>query len=48
MAASIPAFVEPLLWWARESIDLTQVAAPHKIGVPDDACTCGLWPSAHV
>lgn len=37
MAASIPALVEPaVLRWARESIDLTPVAAARKIGVPDD------------
>ena len=37
MARSIPAMVEPsLLRWARESIDLTPVAAARKIGVPDD------------
>jgi transcriptional regulator with XRE-family HTH domain len=37
VAASIPALVEPsVLRWARESIDLTQVAAARKIGVPDD------------
>lgn len=35
--ASIPAIVEPsVLRWARESIDLTPVAASRKIGVPDD------------
>ncbi len=37
MAASIPALVEPsVLRWARESIDLTPVAAARKIGVPDN------------
>ncbi len=37
MAASIPALVEPsVLRWARESIDLTPVAAARKIGVPDE------------
>lgn len=37
MAASIPALVEPsVLQWARESIDLTPLAAARKIGVPDD------------
>jgi Zn-dependent peptidase ImmA (M78 family) len=37
MAASIPALVEPsVLQWARESIDLTALAAARKIGVPDD------------
>jgi Zn-dependent peptidase ImmA (M78 family) len=37
VAASIPALVEPsVLRWARESIDLTPVAASRKIGVPDD------------
>lgn len=37
MAASIPAHVEPsVLQWARESIDLTALAAARKIGVPDD------------
>lgn len=33
----MPALVEPsVLRWARESIDLTPVAAARKIGVPDD------------
>jgi len=37
VATSIPALVEPsVLRWARESIDLTPVAASRKIGVPDD------------
>jgi len=37
VAASIPALVEPsVLRWARESIDLSPVAASRKIGVPDD------------
>jgi Zn-dependent peptidase ImmA (M78 family) len=37
VATSIPALVEPsVLRWARESIDLTPVAAARKIGVPDD------------
>jgi len=37
VAASIPALVEPsVLRWARESIDLTPIAAARKIGVPDD------------
>lgn len=37
MATSIPALVEPsVLRWARESIDLSPVAASRKIGVPDD------------
>lgn len=37
VAASIPALVEPsVLRWARESIDLTPVAAARKIGVPDE------------
>lgn len=37
VAASIPALVEPsVLRWARESIDMTPVAAARKIGVPDD------------
>jgi Zn-dependent peptidase ImmA (M78 family) len=35
--ASPPALVEPsVLRWARESIDLTPVAAARKIGVPND------------
>lgn len=37
MAASIPAVVEPsVLRWARESIDLTPVAAARKLNLPDD------------
>lgn len=37
MPASPPALVEPsVLRWARESIDLTAVAAARKIGVPDN------------
>lgn len=37
MPASPPALVEPsVLQWARESIDLSPVAAARKIGVPDD------------
>lgn len=37
MAQSIPALVEPdVLRWARESIDLTQVAASRKLKLPDD------------
>jgi Zn-dependent peptidase ImmA (M78 family) len=37
MAASIPALVEPaVLRWARETIDLTPIAAARKIGVQDD------------
>jgi Zn-dependent peptidase ImmA (M78 family) len=44
VAASIPALVEPsVLRWARESIDLTPVAAARKIGVPDDRV--GAWES---
>lgn len=44
MAASIPALVEPsVLQWARESIDLTPLAAARKIGVPDDRVTA--WES---
>nr|WP_222711112.1 ImmA/IrrE family metallo-endopeptidase [Quadrisphaera setariae] len=36
MSASIPAMVSPtMLRWARETIDLTPVAASRKIGVPD-------------
>lgn len=36
MAQSTPALVEPsVLRWARESIDLTPLAAARKIGVPD-------------
>ncbi len=36
MPASPPALVEPsVLRWARESIDLTPIAAARKIGVPD-------------
>lgn len=37
MTKSIPALVEPtLLRWARETIDLTEVAASRKLGLPDD------------
>jgi Zn-dependent peptidase ImmA (M78 family) len=37
VARSIPALVEPsVLAWARRSIDLTELAAARKIGVPDD------------
>jgi Zn-dependent peptidase ImmA (M78 family)/transcriptional regulator with XRE-family HTH domain len=37
VSRSIPALVEPsVLRWARESIDLTPLAAARKIGVPDD------------
>lgn len=37
MVASIPALVEPaLLRWARETIDLTPVAASRKLDLPDD------------
>ena len=37
MARSIPAPVKPsVLQWARRSIDLTEVAASRKIGVPDE------------
>ena len=36
MVRSIPAVVQPrVLSWARKSIDLTEVAAARKIGVPD-------------
>jgi Zn-dependent peptidase ImmA (M78 family) len=37
VSVSPPALVEPsVLQWARESIDLSPVAAARKIGVPDD------------
>ncbi|MTG89879.1 ImmA/IrrE family metallo-endopeptidase [Cellulosimicrobium sp. BIT-GX5] len=37
MAKSIPALVEPsVLRWARETIDLTPVAAARKLGIPED------------
>lgn len=37
MSRSIPASVEPsVLRWARESIDLTDVAASRKMGLPDE------------
>lgn len=37
MSKSIPATVEPsVLRWARESIDLTEVAASRKMSLPDD------------
>lgn len=47
MPASLPALVEPsVLRWARESIDLTPVAAARKIGVPDDRVQA--WESGQV
>lgn len=47
MAVSIPASVEPsVLRWARESIDLTPVAAARRIGVPDDRVE--QWESGEV
>ena len=37
MASPIPALVEPsLLRWARQTIDLSPVAAARKLGLPDD------------
>jgi Zn-dependent peptidase ImmA (M78 family) len=45
MPASIPALVEPaVLRWARETIDLSPIAASRKLGLPDDrveAWECG-------
>lgn len=47
MAASILAPVDPaLLRWARETIDLSQVAASRRIGVPDDRVE--QWESGEV
>jgi len=44
VATSIPALVEPsVLRWARESIDLTPVAASRKLHLPDDRV--GQWES---
>ena len=37
MARSIPALVEPpVLRWARESVNLTPLAAARKMKLPDD------------
>lgn len=47
MARSIPAPVEPnVLRWARQSIDLTEVAASRKLDLPDDRVAA--WESGEV
>ena len=47
MSRSIPATVEPsVLRWARESIDLTPVAASRKMDLPDDRVAA--WESGDV